>query len=111
MIVAILPDASKAETLLNNLSEADFDLNDVSVILHDPVMRNKIAQDAGPLRGVMPDQLSTALLKAGVSAKDVQQCADAVAHGKAVVAMKVDPKYESSAREMFQDMSADIVEA
>ncbi len=111
MIVAILPDASKAETLLNNLSEADFDLNDVSVILHDPATRNKIAHDAGPLRGVLPDQLASALGKAGVSTAQARQCADAVVHGKAVIAMKVDPKYEASAREMFQDMSAEILES
>ncbi len=110
MILAILPDAAKAETLLNNLSEAEFDLNDVSVVMHDVNMRDKIAKDAGPLQGTKPEQLSAALQKAGVLKDHAQHCADAVAHGKAVVAMKADPKVAPAAREMFQDMSAEIVE-
>jgi len=110
MILAILADASKAETLLNNLSEAEFDLNDVSVIMHDIDLRNKIAKDAGPLQGMKPEKLSDALRKAGISQDHAQHCSDAVTHSKVVVAMKTDPKYESAAREMFQDMSAEILE-
>ena len=109
MILAILPDAMKAETLLNNLSEADFDLNDVSVIMQDATMRNKIAQDAGPLKGIGVAQLSTALHDAGASQEQVQRCLDAIGKGKALVAMKVNPKYEPAAREMFQDQSAELI--
>ena len=109
MILAILPDAMKAETLLNNLSEADFDLNDVSVIMQDANMRNKIAQDVGPLKGIEVAQLSTALHDAGASQEQVQRCLDAVGKGKALVAMKVNPKYEPAASEMFQDQSAELL--
>lgn len=109
MILAILPDAMKAETLLNNLSEADFDLNDVSVIMQDATMRNKIAQDVGPLKGVGVAQLSTALRDAGASQEQVQHCLDAVGKGKALVAMKVNLKYEPAAREMFRDQSAELL--
>ncbi len=109
MILAILPDPTKAESLLNNLSEADFDLNDVSVIMKDTSLRSKIAPDAGPMRGVMAPQLSSALRSAGLSHDQVQRCEDAVAHGKAVVAMKVDPKYAAAARQMFEDISAEIL--
>ncbi len=110
MILAILPDASKSETLLNNLSEADFDISNVSVIMQDVDMRDKIAKDAGPLKGAKPAQLSAALKKAGASPASVQRGVEAVKSGKALVAMKVDPKYEQAAREMFTDMSAEILE-
>ncbi len=110
MIVAILPDPTKAESLMNNLSEADFDLNDVSVIMKDAGLKNKIAPDAlGPLKGVMAPQLGSALQTAGLPKDSIQQCEDAVAQGKAVVVMKIDPKYEASARQMFEDVSAEIV--
>jgi hypothetical protein len=109
MILAILADPTRAESLLNNLSEADFDLNDVSVILKDTALRDKLAPDAGPLRGVMAPQLASALHNAGISQDQVQHCEDAIAHGKAVVAMKVDPKYEAAARQMFEDISAEIL--
>jgi hypothetical protein len=109
MILAILPDASTAEQLLNNLSEADFDLHDVSVLLQDTALRNKIATDAGPLKGVLPMQAPASLKAAGASQEAVQRCQEAIQNGKVVVAMKVDPKYEPAAREMFEDISAQIL--
>ena len=110
MILAILPDASKAESLLNNLSEADFDIRNASVIMQDIATRDKIAKDAGPLKGAKPAQLSDALKKAGASAASIQQATDAVQAGKVLVALKIDPKYEQSALEMFTDASAEILE-
>jgi hypothetical protein len=110
MILAILPDTSSIESLLNNLSEADFDLNDVSVVLKDTSVRNKIAQDIGPLQGVGPAHVEDALQKAGVTRENAKKCHDAVVNGKVLVAMKVDPKYSQAAREMFTDHSAEIVE-
>jgi hypothetical protein len=109
MILAILPNASAAEQLMNNLSEADFDLNDVSVIMQDTTTRNKIAKDVGPLRGVLPMQTSASLQATGASPQAVQRCQEAIKNGNVVVAMKVDPKFEPAAREMFKDMSAEIL--
>jgi ABC-type cobalt transport system substrate-binding protein len=57
----------------------------------------------------MAPQLASALTSAGVSQDQVQKCEDAVAQGKAVLVMKVDPRYEPAAREMFQDASAEIL--
>lgn len=110
MILAILPDASKAETLLNNLSEADFDIKDASVIMQDVALRDKIAKDTGPLKGAKPAQLADALKKAGASDASLPRATEAVKSGKVLVAMKVDPKYEQAAVQMFTDMSAEIVE-
>ena len=110
MILAILPDTSNIETLLNNLSEADFDLNDVSVMLKDTDLKNKIAQDVGPLQGIQPAQISGALQKAGTNQANAKRCQDAIAKGKAVIAMKVDPKYSQAARQMFTDHAAEIIQ-
>ncbi len=110
MILAILSDTSKTESLLNNLSEADFNLDDVSVLMQDSALRDKIAQDTGPLKGLKPAQLPDALKKAGKSKGTAQHCSDAVHDGKVLVVMNVDPKYEQAAREMFKDMSAEILE-
>jgi hypothetical protein len=109
MIVAILPNASTAEQLLNNLSEAEFDLKNVSVLMQDTAMRNKIAKDTGPLKGVAPAQASASLKAAGVSADAAQKCQEAIKNAKVVVAMKVDPKYEPAAREMFKDIAAQVL--
>jgi hypothetical protein len=109
MILAVLPDTSKTESLLNNLSEADFDINDVSIIMKDVGLRDKIAQDTGPLKGMKPAQLSGGLKKAGLAPDAVQKSTEAVKNGKVLVAMKVDPKYEQAARQMFSDMSAEML--
>ncbi len=109
MILAILPDASKAESLLNNLSEADFDISKVSVVMQDVATRDKIAKDTGPLQGAKPARLAGALKKAGAPAEVTSRAADAVKSGKVLVAMNVDPKYEQAAREMFTDMSAEFL--
>ena len=46
MLIAVLPNTSFTETLLNNLSEADFDLAQVSVVTRDPKVRDAMAEDA-----------------------------------------------------------------
>lgn len=110
MILAILHDTSKTESLLNNLSEADFDLDDISVVMQDAAVRDKIAKDAGPLKGMKPAEISSALKKAGRSKGSVQKASDAIQQGKVLVVMDVDPKYEQAARESFADMSAEFLE-
>ena len=109
MLIGILPNASSAEILLNNLSEADFDLKTVSVIMQDVKMRNKIAKDVGPLKGVPPDKISAKLLKAGLTNPQVKLCTDALAQSKALVAMNVSADLVSAAKEMFEDQSAQIL--
>ncbi len=110
MILAILPDTSKTESLLNNLSEADFNLDDVSVMMQDIALRDRIAQDTGPLKGVLPTKLAPAWKKAGASKDVAQKCSDAISQGKILVAMNVDPKYQPAALQMFKDMSAEILQ-
>jgi hypothetical protein len=109
MLIGILPDASSAETLLNNLSEAEFDLNAVSIIMQDVKLRDKIAKDVGPFKGIHPNKISAQLLKAGLNQTQVEFCVDALAKSKALAAMKVSPDLVSTAKEMFEDQSAQII--
>lgn len=110
MIVGIIPDASTAEILLNNLSEADFNLADVSLIMRDQKLRNKIAKDKGPLKGVHYDEISTHLTQAGLSAQEAQVYQDAVAQGKVLVAMNTAPDTTQAAKEMFADQSGESIQ-
>ena len=111
MLLAIVSDAAATQNLLKSLSEADFNLVDVSVIMQDDSVRNKIARDAGPLQGVGPAGLLDALQEAGASRTDAKRCADAVVGGKVLVAVKVVPKNRQAAREMLADHSAEIMSA
>jgi hypothetical protein len=105
MIVGIIPDASTAEILLNNLSEADFNLADVSLIMRDQELRDKIAKDVGPLKGLRYDQISARLVQAGLSATDAQSYQDAVAQGRVLAVMDAAPDLVEVVREMFTDQS------
>jgi hypothetical protein len=109
MLIGILPNVFSAETLLNNLSEADFDLNNVSVIMQDAKIRNKIAKDVGPFKGVHPEKIMDELIKAGMTKSTAKLCADALAQSKVLVAMNVSADLLASAKEMFTDESAQIV--
>ncbi len=109
MICAILPDVFSTETLLNNLSEADFDLKEVSVIMQDIAQRDKIAKDLGPLQGVELKKLDEALIKAGMSEEGAGKCRDSITNGQVLVVMNVAEEYLAAAMEMFQDHSARLI--
>jgi hypothetical protein len=109
MIIGIFPDTSTAEILLNNLSEADFNLADVSIIMRDQKLRDKIAKATGPLEGIRFDQISALLVQAGLSAQDAQAYQNAVTQGKVLAAMKIAPDLVEVAKEMFTDQSGESI--
>ncbi len=109
MILAVLENLSRTESLLNNLSEADFNLNDISVIYADIKQRNAVAKDVGPLKGAAPEKLAERLTKLGVSRENAEICRDAVIKGKVFVVMNIRPELNEVAEEMFRDQSALIV--
>jgi len=109
MIVGILANVSTAETLLNNLAEADFDLSNVSVIMRDVKQRNAVAQDGGPLKGANLSNISDRLIQAGLSSQDARLYRDAVAQGKVLIALMVLPESQQAAKEMLQDYFAELI--
>ena len=109
MILAVLENLSKAEILLNNLSEADFNLDDVSVIHADVKQRDAVAKDVGPLKGTAPEKLTEKLTRLGVPKKDAEICQDAIFKNKVVVVMEIPSELNETAQEMFRDYSAQII--
>lgn len=109
MILAILENASSVQTLLNNLSEADFDLNNISVMMKDNKLRKTLGVNAGPLKGVQPKSVMEALTRAGISEENAKVCDEAIVQGKILLVMKVADEYSPAAEEMFRDHSAQLV--
>lgn len=109
MILALIPKSSSVETLLNNLQEADFDLSSVSVILGDQKLRDKIAGDAGPLKGVAPPSLLGKLTALGLPKQDAQAYVDGVTKGQALVAMAAPKDSQAAAVEMFKDYDPELL--
>ncbi len=109
MVIGLVSDASKTETLLNNLAEADFKLSDVSVIMRDNKTRNAIAKDAGPLKGVAANTLAAKLTQNGLSKADAQAYSDAVAKGSILVAIAAPKESQQAAVEMLNDYAPQLV--
>lgn len=109
MMVGILPDASTAEILLNNLAEADFDLTQASVVMQDFKQRNALIPDGGPLQGANLSTLLGRLQQTGLSAPDAQLCAEAVAQGKVLIALVVPAAARPAAKEILRDHSAEFI--
>jgi hypothetical protein len=109
MIISILEKTSDAESLLNSLYEAEFNLDDVSVLMTDTDQRDKIAKDTGPLKGVALSALPKNLKKLGVAQENIKTCEDAVGKGKILILMNVDSQYSAAAEEIFQDHSASLL--
>jgi hypothetical protein len=109
MVIGMVPTSSSAETLLNNLAEADFKSAEISVIMQDQKTRDAIAKDAGPFKGVGVQQLPARLAKAGVPAKDAQSYVDAMARGQVFVAINTPKASAAAASEMLKDVSAQMI--
>lgn len=109
MLIAILPDASHAETLLNNLSEADYDLAQVSVLMRDVKLRKAVAKDTGPLKGANVKNLAARLTAAGMTDVETKGYTDALAQGKVLVAVVTPPESQAAAQEMLRDHSAEMI--
>ena len=109
MVIGILPDAEATESLLNNLSEAEFDLAGVSVLMRDAKQRAAIAGDAGPFKGAQVSDLASYLAQTGLAARDIGPYCDAVNQGKVLVAIAGPKAAEPAAREMLQDHGAQLI--
>ena len=110
MLIGIISDASHAEILLNNLSEADFNLADVSILMSDIKQRNLIAKDKGPMKGWDAGNLIANLVKKGLPSPKAEYCAQAIKQGKVLFAMKITPDLRSAASEMIKDNSGEIIQ-
>ncbi len=108
MVIGIVPNSSRAESLLNNLDEADFKPSTVSVVMNDVAQRNQIAKDTGPLKGVTLPKLSAKLVKLGLSSADAQAFTNAVQQGQVLVAIAAPQGSQQAAAEMLSDADATL---
>lgn len=107
MIIGIMPLTSSAETLLNNLAEANFD--QVSLIMRDLKTRDAIAKDKGPFQGLVFADLTKKLADVGLSPRDIKTCTDGVAAGKVLIAIACRKEAEHVAIEMLNDYSPEFI--
>ena len=109
MIIGLLPDELTTETLLNNLAEAEFNLQDVSVIRRDHQSFAVESDTGGPLKGKPLVKLADRLAEAGLARPDAQLYVEAVQRGEVLVAIAVPKSLAAVAREMLQDHDAQSI--
>jgi hypothetical protein len=109
MIIGLLPDAVTTETFLNNLAEAEFNLQDVSVIGRDVKSHADGSAEDGPFKGTTMSELADRLAWAGLAPHDAQVYVEAVRCGEVLVAIAVPKSIEAVAREMLQDHAAQSI--
>ena len=108
MVIGIVT-SSSVESLLNNLSETGFDKKQISLVMHDVQLRNTIADDVGPFKGVTLATLPQRLAELGLSSAEVKTWTDAVAHAKVLVVIACSLQGEPTAAEMLKDASAEFI--
>ncbi len=110
MFIALIANSLSAETLLNNLSEADFNLDDVSIVMQNHKEQLALLKEGGPLKGARLWGLVYRLKRAGYSQTDIDLCTNNLKAGKVLVAMEVTTDLEAAAKEMFLDQQAQMIE-
>ncbi len=104
MIIGIIATTDQASSLLDNLSEADFD--EVSVIMKDEQVRNTIAEDAGPLKGITINSVANFLAKYDAKKPEIKNLTQALENGQILIAVQTDINSQESAKQMLQTYTA-----
>lgn len=109
MVIGILPSTSQAQTLLNNLYEADFDPKYISVAMIDEKSVQDLGEVKGPLTGAFESVVGN-LNKLGLSSEDIKNYQTIVSSGGVFIAVSQSTSTDEAAKEMLQDMSAQNIQ-
>ena len=85
IVLGILPDSASAETALNNLSEADFDEKDISVVMQNEATARNLADDTGPLKGITAENIKKKLNSFGISDSQYTAYQSSLQQGKVLI--------------------------
>lgn len=103
IVIGILPDSNTVQTALDNLAEADFDENDISIVMKDKKKASTIAKDAGPLEGSSIENIDRKLKDLGMSVNEISAYYEALEKGKVLIAIRTENDTIGAAEEMLKD--------
>jgi len=109
MVLGAIANSSEAETLLNNLSEADFKPNQISVTMQEEKSVKQITDVSGPLTGDFRLVINK-LKRLGISPADIKSYEGIVNSGGVVVTISAGPSTDESAQEMLEDVNASNIQ-
>ncbi len=105
-VAGVFDRVSDAEIALNNLDEAEYPPDSISVLTDDPRRTHLLTDVRGPLSGVALDQLPTRLRALGASPAEAEGYRAAIAAGAVFVAVAAPAGSEDSAAEILTDQQA-----
>lgn len=102
IVLGIIPVAD-AETAINNLSEADYDEKDISLVMRDVKTARLIIDDYGPLNNTNPSNIGAKLTELGVSKDSQKSYSEALENGKALLAISCTKENVNTTKSMLAD--------
>jgi len=107
MVFALLSESQTAEDFLGNFAEAEYELKYVSVIMKSRFKRNKIAEDAGPLKNTGFANLRVVLKTYKIDAEQIGKYLDGLNVGKVLIA--IDHYSDRSITDMLDDYKPELL--
>ncbi len=110
MIIGIFTQVDDAEICLNNLAEADFQSNNISVVMKDPEEAKKISYTSGEFTGLSTDELIDRLIKLGLSKKNAKRYKDTLEDGGVFIAVATaNSDQEKAVEEILKDQDGKLI--
>lgn len=109
IILGIIPSLNNAESLINNLVEADYSEDNISLVSQDTETARKIIDDSGPLEGSDMDNISQYLSGFGLPQDEIDVYRQALASGKSLISLSCPPPSAGAAVEIFNDYDCEAV--
>lgn len=109
-VTGLFATASDAEMALDNLDEAGFGADSVSVVARDPHVVATLTDAPGPLGRIAPEELVVRLGQAGMEQEVRAAYADALAQGAVCLVVFAPAGSEKSAAEILADQNANRVQ-
>jgi hypothetical protein len=109
-VTGLFAAADDAEGALDNLDEADFGSDSVSVVAADPHAAAALSDAPGPLGRIGPEELLAHLAHLGLAPAQYQTYADALAKGAVCLVVFAPTGSEQSAAEILADQKASHVQ-
>ena len=106
MVLGLFQNVIDAEIALNNLSEADFNSQDISVIMEDIQAVKRIADVSGALTGTLDQNETQRLQKLGFTQGEVDNFQASLKVGGVIISIKAGPDSDKAAQEILADQKA-----
>jgi hypothetical protein len=98
------------DTLITNLTEADIDEKDISVVTKNANTKTYLTNKGGPLKNATYETLEKVLNKQKIPHEMVEKIVDVIGRDGSLVVVDVDPTYEEAVQKMLQDYPPQSIE-